>query len=1086
MKTKLLLLSMWLLCSVMVIAQANYLPGEFIVQIKPNKDVNEVVRHFQTFNGKTTKLRVKKKLVPTLNIYLLSFDFTKITQPRLLDAMFKHTSVNIIQNNHITQHRATIPNDPQFNNQWQYINTGASGGVVNADLDAELAWDITTGGVTALGDTIVVCVVDDGLDLTHTDFASNRWFNYAEIPGNGIDDDGNGYTDDYRGWNTDNNTDDIAGGFFGGFHGTPVAGIVGAKGNNAIGVSGVNWNVKLMIVVGGSGNEADNIAAYSYPLTMRTRYNETNGAQGAFVVATNSSWGTDFGQPADAPLWCAMYDEMGAQGILSAGATANVNVNVDIQGDLPTACPSDYLISVTNLRRNDVKVTSAGYGITTIDLGAYGEDTWTVAKPNNYAGFGGTSGATPHVAGAVALLYSAPCYQLAALARTNPAEAALLVKQFILDGTTPNASLAGITVTGGRLNMHNALQLAMSIDCADTGCPSPYALQASNITDVNATVTWNTSAPVGNFIVQYKPANEVNWNVTTATANAVSLSGLLPCTAYQVSVASVCDTIASGFSFTYTFTTQGCCVPPSAVTFSGINTNSAVVNWTDVFGALAYLIEYRPVGATAWLSVSGDAGSAAYTLTDLIPCQQYELRMATFCSTFAYSANSAVFTFSTFGCGACIDLAYCPSISEDDSYEHVQNVTLGSFTNSSGESGGYANFTNLTTTATLTAGESYPISLIPGFSGATYEEYWRVWIDYNQDGIFTDQTELAFDSGSASSATVTGAVVVPITALPGSTRMRVSMKWFEDDLTPPSPCETFAYGEVEDYCVLIEAGSACAVLVPANLSAQDVSTNGALLSWTGAPSCQTYTLQYSIQGSANWTTIADITTQSYTVSGLTDATFYQFQVQCNCSDGLSAFSPPFTFITEQSCLSQIPANVTIQNVGETGAQAAWDALPFCVSYTVRYRIIGTADWQVIFSANNSTTLSALTPGSNYELSVSCNCDDGSGNFSDTVTFNTFNTGISPTQPQPTLLQAYPSPFTTEIAIHSQYPAAQSAQLMLIDISGKIVWHSETVQLTNGISRYALPNLPDGLYVLQVKDAYGALIHAQKMLKMPTK
>jgi len=102
------------------------------------------------------------------------------------------------------------------------------------------------------------------------------------------------------------------------------------------------------------------------------------GAEGAFVVAVNSSWGTDFGQPADAPLWCALYDSLGTYGVLSCAATANNNTNVDTMGDLPTACPSDYLISVTNTNSSDVKVNSAGYGVVTIDLGAPGNQIYSV------------------------------------------------------------------------------------------------------------------------------------------------------------------------------------------------------------------------------------------------------------------------------------------------------------------------------------------------------------------------------------------------------------------------------------------------------------------------------------------------------------------------------------------------------------------------------------------------------------------------------------------------------------------------------------------------------------------------------------
>src|SRR5690606_27888318 len=142
------------------------------------------------------------------------------------------------------------------------------------------------------GDTIVVAIIDDGINPNHPDIQGNLWNNRHEIAGNGIDDDLNGYVDDVLGWNTYSTpmNDNITGGSWGGGHGTPVAGIVGAKGDNNVGVAGVNWNVKLMIIVGG-GDQADALTAYGYVLASRKQYNETNGEKGAFIVSTNASWG---------------------------------------------------------------------------------------------------------------------------------------------------------------------------------------------------------------------------------------------------------------------------------------------------------------------------------------------------------------------------------------------------------------------------------------------------------------------------------------------------------------------------------------------------------------------------------------------------------------------------------------------------------------------------------------------------------------------------------------------------------------------------------------------------------------------------
>jgi len=433
-------------------------------------------------NGNSLKLVYAELISDYVGIHRLTFDFRKIDERVVLSALGRQPEVLNVQLNHLTNLRETIPDDPQFPDQWQYINTGQGGGTPGADIDMDLAWDFATGGLTAAGDTIVACVIDDGIDANHPDMAPNLWVNHAEIPGNGIDDDNNGYIDDYRGWDTGSNSDQVTDG---GGHGTPVAGIVGAKGNNGIGVAGVNWDVKLMIVQGGSGVESEVLQAYSYPLDMRRRYNETNGAEGAFVVSTNASWGVNFGQPEDSPLWCAFYDTLGVHGILNCGATANLGIDIDVDGDLPTGCTSDYLISVTNMNRNDVKVGGAAWGLENVDLGAFGAGTWTAAAGGGYGGFGGTSGATPHVTGTIALLYSLACPGFIDLAKADPGAAALLAKEVILLGVDPNESLAGITVTGGRLNVANSMELLLP-NCG--GCIPPLRSETVVLVDSQATL----------------------------------------------------------------------------------------------------------------------------------------------------------------------------------------------------------------------------------------------------------------------------------------------------------------------------------------------------------------------------------------------------------------------------------------------------------------------------------------------------------------------------------------------------------------------------------------------------------------------
>jgi subtilisin family serine protease len=405
-------------------------------------------------------LKVKEPVVDYMNIWLFEFNNNSYNDSYILNAVRNHNDVAIAQFNHYVTERSAplvIPNDPSFGQQWGLNNTGQNGGTPDADIDAPEAWNLTTSGMTAAGDTIVVCITDGGFYLTHPDLSF--WKNWYEIPSNGIDDDANGYIDDVNGWNAYNQNGNITGNT----HGSHCSGIAGAVGNNSTGVSGVNWNVKIMAVMGSSGTEAVVVRAYGYALKQRRVYDQTNGQRGAFVVVTSSSFGVDYGQPSNYPLWCAFYDSLGYAGILSAGATANLNINIDITGDIPTACPSDWLITVTNTTNTDAKNSGAAYGLLTIDLGAPGTSIYSTTTSGNYGNLTGTSMATPHVAGAVGFMFSVAPLSWIQSYKANPGPNALIVKQKILQGVDVKPSLQNITVSGGRLNLYNSALLMQNL-----------------------------------------------------------------------------------------------------------------------------------------------------------------------------------------------------------------------------------------------------------------------------------------------------------------------------------------------------------------------------------------------------------------------------------------------------------------------------------------------------------------------------------------------------------------------------------------------------------------------------------------------
>lgn len=1203
---------LFLVLSAKVQAQdLNYVQGDVLVQLSPNGDAATLAARFKHWEGTPTRIYVKRQVSQNLNIWLYHFNYKKIDEHRFLTALKASRLVIEAQWNHLVKKRAT-PNDPLFSNQWQYINDGSSGGVVDADIDADEAWDITTGGLTALGDTIVVCVIDDGIDDKHEDIVENLWYNYGEIPDNGIDDDGNGFVDDYKGWNTFAGNDDITDAGVGGGHGTPVAGIVGAKGDNGIGVTGVNWDVKLMIVVGGSGDEAEVLMSYDYPLSLRKMYNASGGTEGAFVVSTNASWGIDNGQPADAPLWCAMYDSLGMHGIISCGATANRATNVDLDGDLPTACDSDYLIAVTNMDRTDTKVTAAGFGLTSIDLGAFGESTFAPDVNDNYGPFGGTSGATPHVTGAVALLYAHPCPGFISIAKGDPEAGAALAKRYILEGVDPNPSLDGITVTGGRLNLKNALDLLGS-ECDGDGCYVPFSLAATGITLNETTINWQSGTLSDTFNIRYRTLGEVTWiDIMELDTNRLELSSLMACTEYEFQVQAICLGTTTAFSESRLFRTEGCCEPPLAITASSSVEDQINVNWDTVMIATGYELSYKEISASTWTEQYST--NTKDTLMSLMACTTYELRLRTICNTVDTSAYSAIYMVRTSGCGICIDGAYCEGGAGSDDFEWISKVVLNTIDNTSGQSGGYTDFTNISTM--LTRGESYPIIIEQMYSGAAFGDQFEVWIDFNQDGDFEDAQEKVFQTEEASATAVNGMLTIPPSAMLGATRMRVMMKF---NTLSNDPCSTYNFGEIEDYCVDIQDTDACLVPVfiegivdgnKINLTWEaldqvdeflveyinadltdwlSISTNNSFLSLEGLTDCTPYKLRITsfcagVEGAMSevlnlktsncgrcidlpycgslgedagfeWMESVKVNTlenvsgnnngyqyfeglstsmeqgKDYEVTlvpGFDDGTFEEFfriwidfdqdgvfsgtelvynsgsttgavngmiSIPSTALDGETRMRVSMKFNeipdacesfsfgeVEDYCINigepdveacELPSNITEANITSSSVVISWSANSSAIGFELRYRLEGTSTWMGDAISTTDYTIEALMACSTYEYELKTVCDIGVSDFTDTKTFTTdCSTGIFDIDAPSFSLNAFPNPFSerTTIAFESNWTG--TGQLEYFDIHGKRLANSHKVQINRGLNSIEvreLQNLPTGVYFARISS-----------------
>jgi len=768
--------------------------GELLIQLNQGVTPEQLAAEY-------ANIQSGKLLSGPMNIYRFQFDESPNADALLADIR-SNPKVSLAQFNHYVERRCDEVNDPDYTAQWHHNNTGQNGGTVDADIDTDLAWGITTGGTTANGDEIVVCVIEGG-NLNHTDLQANAWKNLQEIPNNGIDDDNNGYVDDYLGWDVNTNSD---GGFvLQGGHGTNVMGMIGATGGNGLAVIGANWNVKIMSVSGESvgtsqQNEASVIAAYTYPLIMRQRYNQTNGDSGAFVVATNASWGIDGGDADEVPLWNNTYDSLGFYGILNCGATANNNVNIDAVGDIPTALPSEYMVSVTATNSSDVR-TFSGFGATTVDLGAPGENVVTTSGNNGITSTSGTSFASPLTAGVIALLYSAPCESFAEFVRNDPQGGADLVRQALFDGVDIIPNLVGQTVTGGRINTFNSLLEIMNACLDENICIPPLAFTSALENDTVYTVSW-TNISGNAATVRFKPQDSDEWIVIEGIEDtSLILDTLSICTTYDFEIGSSCEEGGEvSYTSCLTLSTLGCCVIPETFEAETELETEANVSWSTDFGIESYNLYYRVLDSNEWILNGNYAGENDTTIDGLESCTEYEFLVSPAC---AEDQEAGIISDArTKGCGACLDNAYCPNFGEDSSEEFIEEVIIGEYTFETGNNGGYALFEDFD--IILGQGETYEALLTPGFQGQPFPEFFKIWIDLDQDGQFSNDEEL-LSSDQGSDQPVEGEITIPEDALLGATRMRIAMKYvggfgIPDDI---STCETFVWGETEDYCMTI-------------------------------------------------------------------------------------------------------------------------------------------------------------------------------------------------------------------------------------------------------------------------------------------
>lgn len=401
------------------------------------------------------------------------------------------------------------PDDPHYPKLYGLNNTGQTGGTPGADIDAPGAWDVATGSKT------VVAVIDTGVDVSHPDLEANIWTNGDELPGDGRDNDGNGYIDDVHGYDFFNGDASVYDPGDGDEHGTHVSGTIAAEGDNGIGVAGVNWQARLMVLkfIGPDfGYTSDAAAAIYYAIE-----------NGASVI--NASWG---GGGYSQTLKDAI-DRAEAAGVLLVAAAGNGGSDgVGDDNDATPFYPSSYdnanVISVAATDDADALAGFSNYGDRSVDLGAPGVGILSTV-PGGYAAYSGTSMATPHVTGVAALIKG-----------QNPGMDARQLRDAILESVDEVPSLAGRSATGGRLDASRALG-APNREAVSTSLSlsaRPRTLPFGRRTTLSGRLTTASGDPLAGrtVVLQRRPVGSEGFRgfvrLTTAADGTYRLSGVKP------------------------------------------------------------------------------------------------------------------------------------------------------------------------------------------------------------------------------------------------------------------------------------------------------------------------------------------------------------------------------------------------------------------------------------------------------------------------------------------------------------------------------------------------------------------------------
>jgi bacillolysin len=417
---------------------------------------------------------------------------------------------------------------------------------------------------------------------------------------------------------------------------------------------------------------------------------------------------------------------------------------------------------------------------------------------------------------------------------------------------------------------------------------------------------------------------------------------------------------------------------------------------------------------------------------------------------------------------------YCESMGSDYSYEWIAQVQVGTFSKTS-TGAAYSDFTS--SVIDLNAGSTYNVTLTPGFASTTYDEYWKIWIDYNNDTVF-DADELAYDAGSMSKTEVSGTITIP-TGLSGLRRMRVSMKYN----AAQDACETFSYGEVEDYNVNITSstGDTEAPTVPSNLTASNITTTTVDLSWNASTDNVGVTAYEVFQGSSS---LGEVTGTTAQITGLTANTSYSFSVKAKDAAGnVSAASSAVNVTTLNDADTQaptVPTNLAASNVTTTTVDLSWNASTDNVGVTAYEVFQGSSSLGEVTGTTAQVT--GLTANTSYSFSVKAK--DAAGNISAASSALNVTTLSDVDTEAPTA----PSNLASSNIGQTSFTLSWNASSDNVGVTGYDVYQGSTVITTTTSTSYNVSGLSPNTsysYYVKAKDAAGNVSTASSTLNVTT-